>query len=442
MTGDYEHTVMVMPVGGGAEYHFSDRFGLYLQALFYVNSTDYLDGYAHYLDYDSGETGAGSGPGQVDTPPDYFGTLGLGLTITLYHPGRDEDQPPPPIQTPEPPADSPSVQEQPPGPRMDTAPRPPDSVRSEQRRPTPESADSTLDSDGDGLTDRDERNRYMTDPYKADTDGDNLSDYDEIHKYNTSPNNRDTDGDGLTDGAEAIVYNTNPLAADTDGDGLRDGQEIRLYRTDPLETDTDHDQLGDGVEVTRLFTDPLNPDSDHDGVPDGTDQCPNLPGDPLNSGCPKGMAPADYSEHLRKTGPLKGLPSTPLAGDRTDFSGIYFRVNSDDFDLSRPETARNLNNLLNYMKQCDSLGVVIEGHTSSEGAASRNQALSRQRAQRVRKWLLDNGVESRKILGAVGYGSLLPRVPEPAEGNVPAPLLEQIRKQNRRITTLVQKPCK
>ena len=53
----------------------------------------------------------------------------------------------------------------------------------------------TLDSDGDGLSDADERNVF----------------------YHTDPHNPDTDGDGLGDGQEVKVYHTDPLKADTDG---------------------------------------------------------------------------------------------------------------------------------------------------------------------------------------------------------------------------------
>lgn len=455
LTGDYDNLVMVMPIGGGAEYHISDRIGLYLQGLFYINSTDYLDGYAHFLDFDAGEVEE-PGAGEVETPSDYFATLTLGISVTLGYPETNRPEPPPPPA----PGPLPTAAGQPAAGQSRTAERPrtepsPPDTSMYQPEPLPAPADTTApatpayadgfsssDSDGDGLTDDQERRRYLTDPYSADTDGDNLGDADEILRYNTSPNNPDTDNDGLSDGAEAIVYNTNPLASDSDGDGLRDGQEIRLYKTDPMEVDTDNDELGDGAEVTRIFTDPLNPDSDGDGVPDGRDQCPNLKGSPANNGCPDGMAPADYSERIRQSGPLRGLPESPMEGDRTDFSGIFFRVNSDDFDLSRPETAENLGRLLNYMRQCDDIGVVVEGHTSSEGNPAWNQKLSEMRAERVHQWLLDNGVEPDKILGTVGYGSGLPRIPEPREGNVPPALLEQIRKQNRRITTLVREPCR
>lgn len=441
VTGDYEKLVMVMPVGGGLEYHLNDRVGLYAQGLFYVNSTDYLDGYAHYLDYENGEIGASqTGPGVVPTPSDYFMTLTLGLSVTLYKP---ETEPPPP--PPEPLADRPPT-ERPTEPTPDDTsmyePPQPLEPESTPAEPAPAPFSSPDDTDGDGLRDHDETNRYMTDPLSPDSDGDNLSDADEIQKYNTSPNNKDTDSDGLTDGAESVVYNTNPLTSDSDSDGLKDGQEIRLYKTDPNNSDTDKDQLRDGVEVTRMFTNPLNPDSDGDTVLDGVDQCPLIAGDPANHGCPKGMPPTQYSEQLRSKGPLAGLPETPEQGDRTDFSGIYFRVNSDDFDLSRPETMNNLGKLLSYMRQCEEIGVVVEGHTSSEGNPRWNQQLSEKRARRVRDWLLANGISSDKILGTVGYGSQLPKIPEPVPGTVPPSLLEQIRRQNRRITTMVQETCR
>ncbi|HVZ40076.1 MAG TPA: OmpA family protein [Candidatus Kapabacteria bacterium] len=443
MTKDYSKHALVMPIGGGIEYHFSDRFAMFGQALFYINSTDYLDGYAHYLDFEQGGESVGKvGPGNNSTPSDYFATLSLGVAWTLYIPEKKhpEDTPPPP------PEQKPQPQPQP----RDSVPPPPDTSMYQTPKDTASTtpADTAAfgspnaDTDGDGLNDYDEMHRYMTDPRNPDTDGDNLSDYDEVNKYNTSPNNKDTDGDGLTDGAEEMIYHTNPLNKDSDGDGLRDGQEVRLYKTNPLDPDTDRDSLRDGVEVTRMFTNPNNPDTDGDGVPDGRDECPLIAGDPANNGCPRGMPPSQYSERVRQNGPLAGLPEVPAEGDRTDFSGIYFKVNSDDFDLSSPETKKNLQSLLDYMKQCDEIGVMLEGHTSSEGNPKWNQQLSERRAERVRDWLIANGIPKEKILGVVGYGSSMPRVPEPAPGTVPNSLLEKIRKQNRRITTQVQKPCK
>ena len=65
-----------------------------------------------------------------------------------------------------------------------------------------------------------------------DPDHDGLTNLQE-YQYGTDPHNPDTDGDGLTDGDEVNKYHTNPLLADTDGDGIPDGVEIQTG-TDPL----------------------------------------------------------------------------------------------------------------------------------------------------------------------------------------------------------------
>lgn len=103
-----------------------------------------------------------------------------------------------------------------------------------------------IDSDGDGLFDRDEA-AIGTDPYNPDTDGDGLSDGDEVFKYKTDPLNPDSDFDGLKDGAEILTYKTNPLNVDTDGGGVSDGHEVIEDGTNPL------DPLDDLQKFTLLI---------------------------------------------------------------------------------------------------------------------------------------------------------------------------------------------
>lgn len=116
--------------------------------------------------------------------------------------------------------------------------------------------DDGTDTDGDGLTDCQERNgaisgpvfgkRYTSDPTLADTDGDGLSDATEIgpkvsltllgrtftwNRVFSDPRNADTDGDGLSD-SEEKNRGTNPFIADSDGDGVSDADEVRAG-TDP-----------------------------------------------------------------------------------------------------------------------------------------------------------------------------------------------------------------
>jgi hypothetical protein len=88
--------------------------------------------------------------------------------------------------------------------------------------------------------------------------------------------NGDTDGDGLSDRQELRRYHTNPRKRDTDGDGLNDRDEVRRYHTNPRKRDTDGDSFGDRTEI-RAATNPRNrrshpgfPDQASTGVPAGT----------------------------------------------------------------------------------------------------------------------------------------------------------------------------
>ncbi len=75
----------------------------------------------------------------------------------------------------------------------------------------------------------------------------------------------DSDGDGLSDRDEKLVHFTNPVMADSDGDGLSDRDEIEIYGTHPNQLDSDNGGLYDGDEVRR-GTNPLDPGDDF--VPD------------------------------------------------------------------------------------------------------------------------------------------------------------------------------
>ena len=142
----------------------------------------------------------------------------------------------------------------------------------------PTNADTDGDGVPDGVEDANHNGRVdpgETDPSNRDTDRDTVPDGVDACPLIAGPpvNNGcpaplqdggptpiDTDGDGLSDDDERNIYGTNPLLRDTDGDGLSDGDEVRIYRTNPLRVDTDCDGLTDGQEVLMYHTNPLNPD--------------------------------------------------------------------------------------------------------------------------------------------------------------------------------------
>lgn len=284
LTGAVEHRTLTLWLGAGAEYPLTSWLSATLQGTFYIPFTDYLDGYAHYLSF---ETSPGTpGPGTAPTLNDHALSLRLGLSAIVFRPSEEvpeEDEPSAARQDPGGTADrsnpgGQSPQQQPPA-RSDTAAPSSQPPQSQKPRPTPD------DRDGDGLTDAEETGRYMTDPARKDTDGDFVGDRDELFRFNTSPNNPDTDGDGLLDGQEVYVYKTNPLVRDTDRDGLTDGEEALRYGTDPLKADSDGDGVRDNVEIEQ-GTIPYNRDTDNDGVHDKEDACPASFGPASNQGCP------------------------------------------------------------------------------------------------------------------------------------------------------------
>jgi len=67
----------------------------------------------------------------------------------------------------------------------------------------------------------------------------------------------DSDGDGLTDEEEKIL-GTNINSPDSDNDGLFDREEVKIYQTNPLNPDTDGDGYLDGQELKAGY-DPKNP---------------------------------------------------------------------------------------------------------------------------------------------------------------------------------------
>lgn len=94
------------------------------------------------------------------------------------------------------------------------------------------SANDNLDSDQDGVPDKDEINIYRTDIYSQDSDQDGYSDWTELNNgyspHNPEPvklEDNDYDKDGLSDRHE-LNFGTNLSDSDTDDDGESDGEEI------------------------------------------------------------------------------------------------------------------------------------------------------------------------------------------------------------------------
>lgn len=182
-----------------------------------------------------------------------------------------------------------------------------------------------LDTDGDGLTDDEERIKG-TNPNLADSDNDGLPDGLEF-VYGTNPNLADTDGDGFNDGAEVNTHRTNPTRLDTDGDGLSDFDEINQFMTNPFLADTDGDGLLDGKEIQVHNTDPLKSDTDGSGANDGEE-------------LKNGYNPSDPSDDGQLIGSRGSRAGLVLEAKDPTMSTVLFK------DLL---TINNINILKNYI---------------------------------------------------------------------------------------------
>jgi len=101
-----------------------------------------------------------------------------------------------------------------------------------------------------------------TSPYVVDTDGDGVSDGDEVNKYGSDPLNTESDGDGYGDGYEVFAGSSPADAADIpdrDGDGFNNAYETD-HGTDP----DDAESYPEPDPATALYVD-FNSDQDNGG---------------------------------------------------------------------------------------------------------------------------------------------------------------------------------
>lgn len=106
-------------------------------------------------------------------------------------------------------------------------------------------------------------------------------------------------------------------------------------------------------------------------------------------------------------------------GSKVVLQNIFFATNSYELlDSSLPE----LETLLELLNNNPSIRIEISGHTDSQGKAEYNQTLSKNRAQSVRNYLIEKGINPDRITSQ-GYGQTQPI----ADNNT-----EEGRKQNRR----------
>jgi outer membrane protein OmpA-like peptidoglycan-associated protein len=111
--------------------------------------------------------------------------------------------------------------------------------------------------------------------------------------------------------------------------------------------------------------------------------------------------------------------------------GEVIRLNSVYFDQSsynlRPESSRQLDQLVTTLKADPKLKIEIGGHTDNVGDPRLNQYLSENRAKVISSYLINRGVSERQLVWN-GYGQTRPIAPNDTEEN---------RARNRRVELII-----
>ncbi len=167
-----------------------------------------------------------------------------------------------------------------------------------------------------------------------------------------------------------VEQSVTDLKKDTDGDGVAD------------QFDKDNNTpAGAAVDAAgRLL------DTDGDGIPDYKDTCPTEKGTTELNGCPS----------------ASGTESA--GGVATSKDNIQFEFNSS---VLKTESYATLDRMVSMLSASKSAKLGLAGHASIEGTSEYNQQLSIDRANAVKTYLVNAGVESKKI-SVRGYGETRP----------------------------------
>ena len=212
-----------------------------------------------------------------------------------------------------------------------------------------------------------------------------------------APKAADSDGDGIADGADrcpgsapGVKVDANGCEPDDDKDGVVNSQD-RCPDSAPgakvdaagCELDGDKDGVVDsqdkcpstpaGVKVDARG---CELDSDGDGIVDGKDQCP---------GTQAGVKVDNKGCELQATIKLEG---------------VTFTNNSARL---QPSSVAILDDAAEILRRHADLKIEVAGHTDNRGNRAYNVRLSQQRAEAVKQYLIDHGVNAAN-LSAKGYG--------------------------------------
>ncbi len=204
---------------------------------------------------------------------------------------------------------------------------------------------------------------------------------------------------------------------DRDGDGFLNEvdecpDEVGIAPKGCPDRDSDNDSFLDSIDVCPtvpgVAPDGCPPkDRDLDGFLDAVDTCPDEPG-VAPDGCP--LRDIDGDGILDKDDRCVKDPETRNGFEDTDgcpdelpkavakftgvIRGIFFDFGKDSI---RKQSTKTLAQAASLFKDYPELKVEISGHTDDVGKAEYNKDLSRRRAESVKRFLVDKGVDAGRI---------------------------------------------
>lgn len=237
----------------------------------------------------------------------------------------------------------------------------------------------------------------------TDTDDDGIYDKDDacpevagLEAFNGCP---DSDGDGIEDGKDSCPNEAGSKemngCPDTDGDGIADKDDACPNEAGLAALagcpDGDADGVADKDDECPTEAGPAEnngcpwPDGDGDSVFDKDDKCPEVAGTVANNGCP------EVSEEVQKE--LNEYART-----------ILFDTGKSSL---KPESTKVFVDIIRILDEYPNAQFTVEGHTDSVGSDALNQKLSEERANSVRDFLIEEGIDARRLT-AVGFGESKP----------------------------------
>jgi outer membrane protein OmpA-like peptidoglycan-associated protein len=163
--------------------------------------------------------------------------------------------------------------------------------------------------------------------------------------------------------------------------------------------------LGLSVTLNRAKEKPLR-DRDEDGIPDRDDQCPREPG-PAPTGCPPDVDDDTIPDEEDKC-PAEpesrngfedddGCPDI-VPAEFADLAGILEGILFDtDKDVIKKESKPILDRAVEVLEKYPGVRIEISGHTDSAGGYEHNVDLSQRRAESVKTYLMEAGIDGGRI---------------------------------------------